>query len=270
MKLLAWDTSSKTASLVAIEWGEDPKITLGAHEPFRLVAELTLNVDLNHSERLLWGVHQVLESARWKLHQVDYWGVGVGPGSFTGLRIGVTTARTLGHFLKKPVVSFSSLSALARPVALHASGGSSSPVLIVAATDACKGELFALWGSAPEILQGSYSEEVLPPSLLVGRLKKKLSALGRNSKWMVVGEARTRYSEVWEELPESKRLLDRSFFSDQIQGRYAGLLSFEAVQAGRLLEGLQVSPVYLRASDAEVKLKAGLLKPAPIGNLSEV
>src|SRR4051812_2069169 len=110
MKFLAWDTSSKSGAVVAFE------SRAGAYD-VHLVAELVLNVDSTHSERLLWGIHQVLESARWKLEDVDVFGVGAGPGSFTGLRIGVTTARTLAHSLQKPVVGVSSLLALAHPVA---------------------------------------------------------------------------------------------------------------------------------------------------------
>ena len=64
MKLLVWDTSSKVGALAALEW--DPASKLG-WEGVRLQTELTLNVDAKHSDGLLWGVHQVLEAARWKL-----------------------------------------------------------------------------------------------------------------------------------------------------------------------------------------------------------
>ncbi len=272
IKLLAWDTSSKSGALVAME-------ALDIHGPVKLVTELSLHVDLTHSERLLWGIHQVLESARWKINEIDVLGVGVGPGSFTGLRVGLTTARTLAHTLKKPLVGVSSLAALARPVALHFSNSGSSPVWIVAVTDACKGELFALTGiaqsvrtcvTAPDVLwDRGVVERVVSPEILMSDLTVNLAAA--DSCWVAVGEGRQRHLDAWELLPKEKRV-DLPFpFSDQVQGRYLGLLAWEAfqneVQCGMQTKvqnfALGIHPRYLRASDAELRLKAGLLKPSP-------
>jgi tRNA threonylcarbamoyladenosine biosynthesis protein TsaB len=270
MKLIAWDTSSKTGALVALEWSSD---TCQGWQDVQLITELTLNVDLTHSERLLWGVHQVLESARWDIKDVDIFGVGVGPGSFTGLRIGITTARTLAHTLKKPLVSFSSLAALARPVALSFSHLKlKNEILIVSSTDACKGELFALWGTPQEVAKcvseaglwhKAVHEQVIEPEFLMEKLVKILEHSGKETQWIALGEGRQRYQTAWDLLPAEQELKGFPVFPNQIQGRYVGLLAFEAVQAGHLEEGLQVNPRYIRSSDAELKLKAGLLPPGP-------
>ena len=277
MRLLAWDTSSKTGALVALEW--DPGLKSG-WEGVRLIGEWTLNVDLTHSERLLWGVHQLLESARWRIGDVDIFGVGVGPGSFTGLRIGVTTARTLAWTLKKPLIRISSLAALARPAALWLSTQatkSKERTVLVATTDACKGELFSLFGNARSMAdcvsmaegdsaglwKRGVDERVLAPDDLMKAVKRKLVEAGAKSQWAVIGEGRRRYPDFWAKLPKARQLALPDCFSDHVQGRYLGLLAWEAVQAGLMAEPLKVQPRYRRVSDAEIKLKAGLLPAGP-------
>jgi tRNA threonylcarbamoyladenosine biosynthesis protein TsaB len=251
MRLLAWDTSSKAAALVALE-GDSGLPAISA----RKVAEWSLDVDAGHSERLLWAIDGLLASARWRIEEVDAFGVGVGPGSFTGLRIGLTTARTLAQTLGKPLVGVSSLAALAHPLAgLYAE--SKSPVLVVAATDACKGELFALWGEAPLT---TVEEQVLEADALIPLLQKRL---GKKGRWIVVGEARTRYASIWAELPQENRLEAPLPFLDRVQGWSVGALAWEAHRAGLGRPALEIQPRYLRASDAELKLRAGLLPPGP-------
>lgn len=273
MRLLGWDTSSKEGALVALEW--DPSSREG-WSGVKLVSEWSFNLDVQHSERLLWGAHQILEAARWTISDVDVFAVGVGPGSFTGLRIGVTTARTLAHTLGKPLIGVSSPAALARPVAL-ASARRDARAIVVVATDACKGELFALCGSArsvvdcaamaegdaPGLWKRGVEEKVCAPDVLIRLIKRKLAEGGSGSKWIVVGEGRRRYPDAWKGLPKAREL-DLSFpFSDQIQGRYLGQLAWEAYQARCVRKALEVHPRYLRASDAELKLKAGKLPPGP-------
>lgn len=277
MKLLAWDTSSKAGAIAALEWDAASKVGWGG---VRLVTEIALSVDSSASDRLLWGIDQVLDSARWKLEDLDVLAVGVGPGSFTGLRIGVTTARTLAHTIKKPLIGVSSLAALARPAALALSAGrgnARSRAVLVAATDAAKGELFALWGSArsvqdcagmadgeaPGLWKRGVEEKVVPPEELVRGIKRKLSEGTGASGWAVVGEGRNRYADAWKKLPQAKRIELNLPFSDQVQGRYVAQLAWEGYQAGLARPALTVHPRYLRAADAEIKLKAGLLPAGP-------
>lgn len=284
MKLLAWDTSSKAGAIVALEWpaqnaagSSDKDSASSGWESVRQAGEWSLNVDSQHSERLLWGIHQMLESARWKLEEVDVFAVGVGPGSFTGLRIGITTARTLAHALQKPLVGVSSLAALARPAALWLKTAERSDVMVVASTDACKGELFALWGKASSVAgcvqapQDSQDKEaglwkrdvrelVIAPEELMDSVKSKLK---KDSAWLAVGEGRSRYGDIWKKLPAKQELKLEVPFMDQVQGRYLGMLAWEAWQAKSASEALEVHPRYVRASDAEIKLKSGVLKKAP-------
>lgn len=272
MKLLALDTSSKVGAIAALEWDHQAK-----NSKPRLVSEWLLNVDATHSDKLLWGIHRVLEAAQWKLDDVGLVAAGVGPGSFTGLRIGLTTARTLAHTLNIPLIGVSSLAALARPAASWLSLRKER-VVVIAATDACKGELFALYGSAKSVAdcvvlsdgdssglwKRGVEEVVETPDVLVKNIKKKLMEGAKEpAHWLVIGEAKERYADVWKGLPKSKELHLAVAFSEQVQGRCVGYMAWEAYQAGLSRKALDVHPRYLRAADAEIKLKAGLLPPGP-------
>jgi tRNA A37 threonylcarbamoyladenosine modification protein TsaB len=179
--------------------------------------------------------------------------------------------------LKKPLIGVSSLAALARPAAAWLAL-EREPALVVAATDAAKGELFALWGSArsvedcavpavgdhPGLWKRGVEEQVMEPEALMRALKRKL-AIAKRGRWIAVGEGRKRYSKAWELLPRSREIAPRAPALEQVQGRFLGMLAWEAWQAGLAREALTVHPHYLRVPDAELKLRAGLLKGAPLG-----
>ncbi|MCM0604655.1 MAG: tRNA (adenosine(37)-N6)-threonylcarbamoyltransferase complex dimerization subunit type 1 TsaB [Xanthomonadaceae bacterium] len=261
MKLLAFDSSSRVGTIALIE-EKDKHI--------ELLGEWTLSIDNSfHSERLLWGIHQLLESAKTPIETVDVFAVGVGPGSFTGLRIGMTTARTIAHTLNKPLLGVSSLAALARPLSLLLRDKDVN-TLVVATTDAAKGELFALWGidqsvrecvsfkdgDFPGLWKAGVTEAVITPEDLVEELLMKLDSKSGPKKMVLMGEGRFRYPEVWKLI--SKKYWSESpfLFSDGVQGRFLAQLAWEGFQAGLARDALSVHPRYLRASDAEIKLKA--------------
>ena len=99
MKVLAFDTSSKALSVALLE------------EENRL-AELTLTIKKNHSITLMPNIEFLMASIDWKPTDLDRIVVAEGPGSYTGLRIAVATAKTLAQTLKIDLVGVSSLLAL--------------------------------------------------------------------------------------------------------------------------------------------------------------
>lgn len=244
-KIIAWDTSARVGTLVAIEDGA-------------LVGEYYTDVQAVHSEKLLWSIDHLLKKVGWTLEELTALGVGVGPGSFTGLRIGVTTARTLALSLDIPVVGVSSLFLLAQQAIRQVDPST----LVIVARDACKGELFTLWGARDEC--GLSSEQAVSPEDFVNRVLNELEK-DPSRNWVEVGAGGKRYPDQWSRLPADRRF---SIVSPQ-EGR-------EVIAAEDLAgwvwrkwsaEGsqppLEVHPNYLRASNAEVKLKAGELPPGP-------
>jgi len=78
-----------------------------------VLAEYTLNIEVTHSERLMSTVDRVLKDTGFTLADIDGYGVSIGPGSFTGLRIGLSTIKGLAFSTGKPVAAVPTLRALA-------------------------------------------------------------------------------------------------------------------------------------------------------------
>lgn len=79
----------------------------------KLLGEYSLNQDMTHSEKLVPMIKEVLDNLNMKVKDIDLYGVGIGPGSFTGLRIGAATMKSFAHLFDKPIVGVSSIEALA-------------------------------------------------------------------------------------------------------------------------------------------------------------
>ena len=99
MKIAAFDTSSKA-------------LTLAILEDETLLAQMTLNIKKNHSITLMPAIDFLMNSLDMKPTDLDRIVVAQGPGSYTGLRMAVATAKTLAHTLKIELVGVSSLLAL--------------------------------------------------------------------------------------------------------------------------------------------------------------
>lgn len=100
MKILGIDTSTKIATIAVI----DEEKVLG---------EYTLNQEMSHSENLIPMIKELLNNLYIKIEDIDLYGVAIGPGSFTGLRIGVAAVKSLAHLFNKPIVGVSTLQGMA-------------------------------------------------------------------------------------------------------------------------------------------------------------
>lgn len=100
MRILGFDTAAKTASVSLTEDG-------------KLVSEFYLDSGFTHSETVLPMAKALLAAARLTPSDIDLFAVNVGPGSFTGLRIGIAAVKALAMSLNKPCAAVSTLEALA-------------------------------------------------------------------------------------------------------------------------------------------------------------
>lgn len=99
MKYLTIDTTTKVTALALAENG-------------KLIGEGFLHTGKTHSERLIPMLDQLLQAADWKLEELHFIGIVRGPGSFTGIRIGIATAQGLAQVLQIPLIGVTSLDTL--------------------------------------------------------------------------------------------------------------------------------------------------------------
>lgn len=103
MKILGIDTSANVASAAICELGEKP----------RVIASGSINTKLTHSQTLMPFIESLLANSKMELSDIDAFAVSVGPGSFTGLRIGVSAIKGMAYGLNKPCRAVSTLLGLA-------------------------------------------------------------------------------------------------------------------------------------------------------------
>lgn len=188
----------------------------------------------HHTDRLLGLADEALRAAGMAFADVARIGVGVGPGSFTGLRIGVSTARGLAQGLDVPLVGVSSLAALA--------GGARGHSHVLAVLDARRGEAFV----------AAYEDGVerLAPRVARPEELPALAARHDGQAWVAVGDGALRFSEELERGGATVPAPDDP--AHRIGAAAVCELASRAPDLGRDA----VVPDYLRVPDAEITRRA--------------
>jgi tRNA threonylcarbamoyladenosine biosynthesis protein TsaB len=210
------------------------------------LVEITTTSDQTHSKRLLPMIDMALSAGGIGLREIDGFAVTIGPGSFTGLRIGVSTVKGLAWAVGKPVAGVSTLEALACQAGKAVD-------LICALLDARKGEvyaaLFLAGGEAPVI---SMQATVLPPAALRDRIAERC---------LFVGDGALAYRREILDM-----FGDRAVFAPdgqhKVRAATVGALAYRRFRAERFDAALFLVPNYIRRSDAELA-SAGPRKAAP-------
>jgi tRNA threonylcarbamoyladenosine biosynthesis protein TsaB len=223
MLLLAVDTTTPSGSVALLE--DDT-----------LLGEIGLDSGATHSARLFRSIDFLVDALGRDIRRVDAFAVAAGPGSFTGLRIGIAAVKSLAFASGKPVAPVSSLLALASKLA---AGG---VPLVCPLLDAKKEEVYAaLFESGPEGLaevvpQGAYAPDAFFAALPAGRaIAFAGSGLGLYR------------DELLSRVGDSARFPARSPFIAAEVGRIgAGL-----IRAGRGVAAEALEPIYFRRSQAE-------------------
>jgi len=224
MRVLALETSTLAGGVALVD-GE------------RLVAEYLLDVSVTHSERLMAAVDRVLADARWAPRDLDGIAVSIGPGSFTGLRIGVSTAKGLAWALGVPVAAVPTLDAMAAAIPWAA-----LPVCPVLA--ARRAEVYAsLYRHDGDGLRREWEYLALPTDELAARLTEPTLLIGDGAAGITSPHAR---------LPAPPRRVPSP--------ACVAVLGRERLILGDSVGAAELAPLYLRPSQAELRHRAATIR----------
>lgn len=222
MKILALDTTAQVC-------------TVAVTEDKRLIAEMTVNTGNTHSETLLPLVEQILKISELSLDDIDCFACSTGPGSFTGVRIGVATIKGIAYGKNKPCVSVSTLDALAYNLAGY--GGILCPVM-----NARRNQVY----NALFEWDGEKIVRLCPDrALSIEELDEELSVIGK--KIYLSGDgyditAKGFKKTSVEYVPERAR---------HQSGYSVACCALEKIISGDTLSDSAIVPIYLRPSQAE-------------------
>ena len=227
MRILAIDTSTPVGSIALVEG------------PL-LKAQNILNISATHNQRLLPGIERILTDSGWSLDGLDGFAVSIGPGSFTGLRIGLSIIKGLAWATDKPLAGIPTLDALAGNVSF-------APHQICPILDARKGEIYtALYRRGDEgIPQKLTSYLVIKPAELVNLIEEKT---------VLVGDGLLPYGDYLEkELGDL--LVQAPPHLNVVHASSVGWLGWLRLRSGKYEDVTKITPLYVRLSEAELKRK---------------
>lgn len=227
MKILGLDTSTMISTCAVMEGNE-------------IIGEYTINQNMSHSEKLVPMIKELLDNLNLRPKDIDLYGVALGPGSFTGLRIGVGTVKTLAHLFDKPIVGISTLEALAYNLPYNKT--------IVPMIDARRNRVYTgIYTWQGEELKTLKEEEAI-------EIEKLLEILDDYEDIVISGDGSQVYKDVI-----------RENLGDRIKVATAGAnicrassicdLAKRNYERGLVDDYYKIAPEYLRPSQAERSLK---------------
>lgn len=224
MKVLAIDTSTVMASCALLD--EE-----------NLLGEFSLNQNMGHSENLVPMVKTLLDNLNLKVSDIDLYGVALGPGSFTGLRIGIATVKAFAHVYNKPIVGVSTLEGLAFNV--RASG------VIVPMIDARKNRVYTgiyKW-------EDGYLNNVEEPTVM--EIDELLEHLKENYNNIIVNGngIYTHREKIKDKLGD--RVEFAPFIQNTCRAASIGELALLKREEGKLESYFSLVPEYIRQSQAQ-------------------
>lgn len=232
MKILSLECSAAPASVAIIEDG-------------KLISSSFVNTRLTHSQTLMPMVENTLKAAKLTINDIEGLAISNGPGSFTGVRIGISALKGMAAPKNTPCVAVSTLRAMAQNY-------SDTDCYVCAVMDArCNQVYNALF----EISDGVITRLCEDRALLCDELAEEIKALSQQStkNIIIVGDGTDIFYPFVEGLPHLKKSAPQNRFQNAVG---VGLCSMEAFANNKTISALELLPFYLRLPQAERELKA--------------
>lgn len=226
MRILGIDTATMISVIGVIEDG-------------KILADFRYDVKLTHSEVLLSYIEKLLKKLKLKLEDFDGFSVSIGPGSFTGLRIGLATIKGLGFALGKPVVGIPTLDALA-----FGSRGCSYPLVPV--LDAKKKQIYAaVYDTQDKKIIRKTSYLVVDPLELIQKIPPEAAFTGPGINIF--------HSEIKRKMGKKAHFLrgEKTLPS----GATIAYMGWEKLKKRESENLFLLEPIYVRKSEAELKFR---------------
>lgn len=225
MKILGIDTSTKFLSIGILD---NTKIY-----------EYNLELDRRHSSLLAVSIKRVLDALGWSPGDIDYFACGLGPGSFTGVRIGLSAIKGLGFALKKPLVGISSLDILARNARL----ADKTQASVVVALDAKRNLIY----SSVYKYKGDTLERAAPYALVtLDEFFKKIKPSS-----IILGDALALYKDQILKNTRGARILEKDYWYPA--GRNIVNLALERIKNKKIDDVFDIKPIYLYPKECQIK-----------------
>lgn len=226
MKILSLDSSATSASVCIYD-----------SDSGKIVGEFFINTKLTHSQTLVPMLDALLSSTKTELTDIDYFAVNTGPGSFTGIRIGVSVVKGMAMALDKPCVSVSTLESMAYNFK------STEDTIICAAMDARRNQVYnALF----VVDNGCVKRQCADRAISVEALFEELKAIDKNI--ILVGDgAELCYNQMPEHINAQLACATMRYQT----ASSVALCASSKIDDGDVLSAAALMPTYLRPSQAE-------------------
>ncbi len=235
MKILSMECSAKAASVAITEGG-------------KLLAEFYSNIGLTHSQTLMPMAEAALGASGLKIGDIDAFAISAGPGSFTGLRIGISAIKGLAIAEDKPTVGVSTLEAIAE-------AASQFKGIVAAAMDARCNQFYC----AAFLSDGEKLERLMEDSALSFEdFKEKIAEFSREygENAIILGDGAELFKRLTSGELSFLKLADEK--NRYQSARYVAKIAERELQKGNGVSGGALLPIYLRLPQAERELKKKL------------